>query len=167
MSNQYLVWGSKEQEYTAVAIEQAIDAIISELTNEVGGDVQVRPIWYTDLNSSATADPFIGYTASAGANAIVSNFKVQSGFAYAFYGLRDLTPGTKYISGIQMNYQGVNKPLSPLPLYEAWVDERNTAYFSPLKALKQNTTLTINLFSTAAATVSFQLIGLLGQAQSR
>ena len=167
MATNYLIWGTKEEDATAEAIRQSIDRIMAHLSKEVGGSVQIRPIWYTDLFPSNTSDPFIGYSASAGANAILSNFKVPSGFAYAFYGLRDLTPGTKYINGLQMVYQGTNYPLSPLPLYEAWVDERNTAYFSPLFAVKQNTVLTMNLYSTAAATVSFQLIGLVGQAEER
>jgi len=155
-----LTWGSRDEIDTAKAIVLARDAVIAGLRANIGAaaPVEVRPFIYSDVN--LTSD-FVGFSASAGVNSLLpSSFQIPQGKAYAFYGFRDLTAGTKVLNYLQETLNGTNYPISPLPLYQAWTDEQNTVYFSPLNATTPSAALQINLTSATAQTVSFQLIGL-------
>ncbi len=160
-----LTWGSRDELATARAQRIAIDSVVAGIKASTGAtQVEVRPVMYTDLGLTGTTDPFINYAASAGANSILpANFTVPNGKAYAFFGLRDLTAGTKSLFGFQMTIQGTNYPLAPIPLYHAWVDEENTVFFSPLKATSPASSMSITLYSINAQNVSFQLIGFVAQ----
>jgi hypothetical protein len=155
-----LTWGSRDIDATITAIRNSIVAVVAGLRSSIGASapVQVRPFVYTDVN--LTSD-FFNYSINAGQNALLpSGFQIPQGRAYAFYGFKDLTPGTKVLTYLQFNVNGTNYPLSPLPIYSAWTDEENTVYFSTIKATSPSATMQIYLWSNASQTVSFQLLGL-------
>ena len=157
---QILTWGSRNETYTADAIIKAQNAVIAGLRASIGqtAPIQVRPFVYTDVN--LTSD-FFNYSVNAGQNALLpAGFQIPQGRAYAFYGFTDLTVGTKVLTYLQVTLNGTNYPLTPLPIYKAWTDEENTVYFSPIKATAPSASMQINLWSNAAQTVSFQLLGL-------
>jgi len=155
-----LTWGSRDEDDTTAAIIKAIDSVVAGLRSSIGqtAPVQVRPFVYTDVN--LTSD-FFNYSINAGQNALLpAGFQIPQGRTYAFYGFKDLTVGTKVLTYLQFTVNGTNYPLSPLPIYNAWSDEENTVYFSTIKATAPSATMQINLWSNAAQTVSFQLLGL-------
>jgi len=155
-----LTWGSRDEEDTTTTIIKSINAVVAGLRSSIGSSapVQVRPFVYTDVN--LTSD-FFNYSINAGQNALLPNgFQIPQGRAYAFYGFKDLTVGTKVLTYLQFTVNGTNYPLAPLPIYNAWTDEENTVYFSLIKATAPSATLQIYLWSNAAQTVSFQLLGL-------
>jgi hypothetical protein len=128
----------------------------------------VRPLRANDLNTSY-GDIFNGFTMNATAgNASVltsASFATAVGKAYAIYGFRDLTPGTKSVTGLQANVNGKAVPLQPVPVVGADVDENGSIYFSPIYALQPNQTFTVQIFGTvASAVVTVQLIGFIAEA---
>jgi len=157
---QILTWGSRDIDDTITAIKNAITAVVAGLRSSIGpaAPIEVRPFIYSDVN--LTSD-FFNYSVNAGVNALLpASFQIPQGRAYAFYGFMDLTAGTKSLTYLQVTLNGTNYPLSPLPIYKAWTDEQNTVYFSPIKATAPSASMQINLWSNAAQTVSFQLLGL-------
>ena len=157
---QILTWGSRNEAEIADAIIKAQGAVIAGLRASIGptAPIEVRPFVYSDMNLS---NDFFNYSVNAGVNALLpASFQIPQGRAYAFYGFTDLTAGTKVLTYLQVTLNGTNYPLTPLPLYKAWTDEENTVYFSPIKATAPSASMQINLWSNAAQTVSFQLLGL-------
>jgi len=157
---QILTWGSRNEAEIADAIIKAQGAVIAGLRASIGptAPIEVRPFVYSDMNLS---NDFFNYSVNAGVNALLpASFQIPQGRAYAFYGFMDLTAGTKVLTYLQVTLNGTNYPLTPLPLYKAWTDEENTVYFSPIKATAPSASMQINLWSNAAQTVSFQLLGL-------
>ena len=155
-----LTWGSRNEIDTVQAVVIAKAAVIAGLRSSIGAaaPVEVRPFIYSDVN--LTSD-FINFSVSSGVNALLpATFQIPTGKTYAFYGFRDLTAGTKVLSYFQITLNGTNYPISPIPLFQAWTDEQNTVYFSPLKATTPSASMQINLSSVAAQTVSFQIVGL-------
>jgi len=157
---QILTWGSRNEAEIADAIIKAQGAVIAGLRASIGptAPIEVRPFVYSDMN---LPNDFFNYSVNAGVNALLpASFQIPQGRAYAFYGFTDLTAGTKVLTYLQVTLNGTNYPLTPLPLYKAWIDEENTVYFSPIKATAPSASMQINLWSNAAQTVSFQLLGL-------
>jgi len=157
---QILTWGSRNEAEIADAIIKAQGAVIAGLRASIGptAPIEVRPFVYSDMNLS---NDFFNYSVNAGVNALLpASFQIPQGRAYAFYGFMDLTAGTKVLTYLQVTLNGTNYPLTPLPIYKAWIDEENTVYFSPIKATAPSASMQINLWSNAAQTVSFQLLGL-------
>jgi len=157
---QILTWGSRNEAETADAVIKSLNAVISGLRASIGGTapIEVRPFAYSDVN--LTSD-FFNFSVTSGVNALLpGSFLIPQGRAYAFYGFKDLTAGTKVLTYLQITLNGTNYPLSPLPIYDAWTDEQNVVYFSPIKATSPSASMQINLWSNAAQTVSFQLKGL-------
>ena len=157
---QILTWGSRNEAEIADAIIKAQGAVIAGLRASIGptAPIEVRPFSYSDVN--LTSD-FFNYSVNAGVNGLLpASFQIPQGRAYAFYGFMDLTAGTKVLTYLQVTLNGTNYPLSPLPIYKAWTDAENTVYFSPIKATSPSASMQINLWSNAAQTVSFQLLGL-------
>lgn len=150
-----LIWGSRNTDTT---VEQE-NQVVTYLSSATGNDkVTIRPITYQDLGLSADT---LGVSLAAGANIIVNNLKLSSGYALAFYGWRDMS-ATLTISSIQFAVGAVTTPQYPLPLTNAWTDQERTEYFSYIPINKPEVPITVTINSTAAnASASFRLIGLI------
>ena len=122
----------------------------------------VRPLRANDLNSTYYEEFYNFSFTTAGTNQVVTSaaFSTQTGKAYCIYGYQDLTPGTKSITGIQVNINGKNVPLQNIPLTHAWTDTNAEVYFSPIYALQPNQALAVYVNGVvSSATVSFRILG--------
>lgn len=127
----------------------------------------IRPLRANDLNTSYD-DIFNSFTMSSTANnasAVTSSgFTTATGKAYAILGFRDLTAGTKSVTGLQVVVNGKNIPLQNIPVAEVQTNEESAVYFSPIYALQPNQSLTVNLYGyTASASVNVQIIGFIAE----
>jgi hypothetical protein len=165
---QFQTWNSRETmviDQLKVLVKDTLLARASagnKVTNPV-----IRPLRAADLNTSF-GDIFSGFTMNATAGSpsplTAAGFTTQVGKAYAFFGLTDLTAGTKSVTAIQYTLSGVNFPLQPAVIAELQFDEHSTAYHSPVYATEPNQSLTINVFGTiASATVNLRLIGYIAE----
>lgn len=152
-----------------VIVDQLKAQAIAAVTNPSLGiaNAQVRPLRANDLNT-AFGDVFYNFTMNATPGSpsplTSSGFTTATGKAYAFYGLRDLTPGTKTVTGLKFTVNGKDIPLQPIPLTANWTNLTNTTYFNVVKALQPNQSLVVNLYGVvASSTVSVQLIGYIAE----
>jgi len=167
---EYKEWGSKNLEETKKAEDYSKDAITNALREQGFSNIYIRQLIYSDFNLNH--DFIEDFTVSAGTNALLpSTFEIHRGKVFAFYGFRDLTPGTKALNYLQLELgrklsgKIISKtmmPSSPIPLYGAWTDSENTVYFTPIIVKPPYNSMQIYLTSTSTCKVKFQLIGLVG-----
>ncbi|MDG7032753.1 MAG: hypothetical protein JRM97_09005 [Nitrososphaerota archaeon] len=128
----------------------------------------IRPLLASDLNTSlAAGTAAFSVTASAAGNqSIISNFSIPSGQMYVFYGVLDLTAGTKYVDSIQFTINGNVIPLEPLPIVDVQQGPEPAVYFSPIKAVVPRSQLSITAHFTAAGTETLVIKGYIAQSGS-
>jgi len=166
---EYKEWGSENLDETKKAEIYSVNAITNALKEQGFSNKYIIPLIYSDFNLNYD---FIDFTVSAGTNALLpSTFEIPRGKVFAFYGFRDLTPGTKDLNYLQheLDIKRSGKiisktmmPNSPRPLYRAWTDSENTVYFTPIIVKPPYNSMQIYLTSTSTCKVKFQLIGLVG-----
>jgi hypothetical protein len=184
--NLITTYGSRQLDAIASLEQTAADAVNQAAPGGPNqASWQVRPLRADDITSVASVtltnvaaagakELFIASSATAGQAGATISFNVPTGRRFCFYGIRNVTPGTKNLSGIQFVISGKATPLyatgsnGGIPLIRAWTDEEGACYFAPVKAFEDNGSVSITfnfLANTSAET--WQLLGYYGQTGSQ